>query len=478
MNTAADATTNSESNSQPLGVWDAASLIVGIVIGASLFRVPSLVFSNVPDAGTGLFLWLAGGLLSLAGALCYCELATAWPRLGGDYVYLTRAYGPAVGFLFGWMRFAVILPANVGAMAFIFAEHARRLCPLPTTPGFAATWTAAVAAMAVVVLTALNLRGALFGKRVQNALTASKLIGLLLIIVAGFWLSYLSSGPAEAAPPPAGTPAYGLALVFILYAYGGWSDAAFVAAEVRDVRRNMPRALLLGLGTITALYVIVNVAYLAGLGLNGVKSSATPAAELLARAWGPAGEAAISLIVMISTLGAINGLLYSGSRLTASLGDDHRAFRFLGGWGKRHATPVHALLGIAGVSLLLIWLVGTGSGKSVLDATLGWTGDRSLKWTPGEAGFDTLVTGTAPTFWMFFCLTAAAVPVLRWREPQVERPFRCGVAVTPVIFGATSIYMLWSSLTYARSLSLLGLVILIVGAMAYAVGGRTPRQNP
>lgn len=465
MSTAAKSTSSERNPSAPLGVWDAGSLIIGIVIGASLFRVPGAVFANVPDAARGLLLWLAGGALSLAGALCYCELATAYPRLGGDYVYLTRAYGPAAGFLFGWMRFAVILPANIGAMSFVFAEHACRLCGAP------ATWIVTLAVGAVIVLTLLNLRGAVFGKNLQNALTASKLAGLALIVLAGAWLFVSAGRSAPPVTPDSSPPAanYGLALVFILYAYGGWSDAAFVAAEVRDARRNIPRALILGLGGITVIYVLVNLAYIAGLGVEGVRASATPAAELLERAWGPVGEAAISLIVMLSTLGAINGMLYSGSRLTASLGDEHRVLSWLGGWDNVRGAPIRALIGIGAASLVLVWLCGTQSGKTVLERPVSWVGNRALQWTPGEQGFDMLVTGAAPTFWIFFCLTAAAVPVLRWREPHVERPFRCGVAVTPVIFGATSVYMLWSSVAYAWELALLGVAVLAFGAVLYAV---------
>jgi amino acid transporter len=452
--------------SPPLGVWDAGSLIIGIVIGASLFRVPGAVLSNVPDPTRGLLLWLAGGLLSLAGALCYCELATAYPRMGGDYVYLTRAYGPAVGFLFGWMRFAVILPANVGAMAFIFAEHAQRLMKFPPAA------TVALAVGAILSLTVLNLGGAAVGKRVQNGLTLSKLAGLALIVAAGVWLLFSPRPSISPQPPVASSANYGLAMIFILYAYGGWSDAAFVAAEVRDPRRNIPRAMLIGLGSITAIYLAVNAAYLAGLGFEGVRNSATPAAELLQRAWGNLGETVISLIVMFSTLGAINGMLYSGSRLTASVAEEHRALRWLGGWDGVHGAPVRSLLGIGVVSLLLVWFVGTDGGKSVLVLLLSWTGKRALAWAPGEKGFDTLVTGTAPTFWMFFCLIAAAVPRLRFREPNTERPFRCGIAVTPLLFGATSLFMLWSSLDYAWELALLGLAVLAAGVVAYVLSNR------
>lgn len=455
----------------PLSVWDAGSLIIGIVIGASIFRVPALVFSNSGGALGGVLLWLIGGLLSLAGALCYCELATAYPRLGGDYVYLTRAYGPATGFLFGWMRFTVILPANVGAMAFIFAEHACRLTGAPTD------WTAGLAAAAVLMLTLANLVGVSLGKRVQNALTVSKLTGLALILVAG-GTAFAAGGAAPTTPPTVPLPSNaGLALVFILYAYGGWSDAAFVAAEVRDVRRNIPRALLAGLGTITALYVLVNLAYLAGLGFAGVCASATPAADLLQRQWGRLGESAISLIVMLSTLGAVNGMLFSGSRLTASLAADHPILRTLGTWDATRGTPRRALVAIGAASLLLVWLVGSDSGRRALATLLRAAGADAAQWSQPAGGFDALVTGAAPTFWMFFCLTAGAVPLLRLREPHVERPFRAGVALTPLVFGATSLYMLWSSLTYARGLSLLGLAVLGVGGLAYTLGASRNRPH-
>ena len=470
VKTDADQTPEPNPHHAPLGVWDAGSLIIGIVIGASLFAVPADVFSNVPSATTGLLLWLAGGLLSLAGALCYCELATAYPRMGGDYVYLTRAYGPGTGFVFGWMRLTVIVPANIGAMAFVFADHAGRLLAMRDA-------AVVLAAGAIAMLTAVNVIGGRSGTRVQNTLTVLKLIGLALIVIAGVWLAFRNES-VFTAPPTAvsSTTNYGLALVFILYAYGGWSDAAFVAAEVRDVRRNIPRALIVGLGIITAIYVAVNFAYVAGLGLDGVRSSRTPAAELLERAWGPIGEAGISVIVMVSTLAAINGMLYSGARLTASLGSEHRILSVLGNWDPRRGAPVRALLVNGGLSLLLVWLCGTPSGKAVLDACVSWTGQRATSWKPGDGGFHTLVTGTAPTFWLFFCLTAAAVPLLRWREPQIERPFRCGVAVTPPLFCATSVYMLWSSVLYAWELALLGVGVLLAGVAAYVVSVRWQRR--
>lgn len=457
MSDAARPPAASSADTGSLSVWDAGSLIIGIVIGASLFRVPADVFANVPGVGSGLLLWLVGGLLSLAGALCYAELAAAYPRIGGDYVYLSRAYGRWMGFLFGWMRFMVILPANVGAMAFIFAEHARRLVHVDTD------WQAPLALGAIIVLTMINLGGVTLGARVQNGLTLLKLVGLGAIILAGFSLAARTSVPDVPPPSDLGAPQYGLALVLILYAYGGWSDAAFVAAEVRDVRRNVPRALIVGLGTIIVLYILVNWAYVAGLGLNGVRSSSTPAAELLQRSWGRRGEEGVILIVMLSTLGAMHGMIFSGARLTAALGEGHRVFWLLGRSGADAGNPYRAVLAIGVTSVALVWLVGTEAGVGALGWLLARCGMSPPAWSPGEEGFETLVIGAAPTFWIFFCLTAAAVPVLRWRDPSTDRPFRCGSPLTPLIFGVTSVFMLWSSVAYARSLALLGAGVLLIG---------------
>ena len=448
-----------------LNVWDAASLIIGIVIGASLFRVPADVFGSVPGTASALLLWLLGGALSLAGALCYCELATAYPRLGGDYVYLSRAYGSWMGFLYGWMRFTIIIPANIGAMAFIFAEHTGRL------GGWNSGWSAGMALAAIAALTALNLGGVALGKGVQNALTLLKLAGLTAIVAAGVYLAFNRTAPL-APPKPSESINYGLALVFVLYAYGGWSDAAFVASEVRDVRRNVPRALLLGLGTITVFYLLVNCAYVAGLGLEGVRGTETPAAELLQRSWGRVGEVGVILIVMLSTLGSINGMIFSGARLTVAVGTHHRLFALFGHADDR-GNPWRAVLGLGVAAAALVWLVGTESGKSALVLVFARFGAGELRWSAGEKGFETLVTGTAPTFWVFFILTSAAVPILRWREPHVERPFRCLSPLMPLVFGATSAFMLWSSAAHAGSLGWLGGALLVVGAGLYLASVRS-----
>lgn len=223
----------------PLGLWDAVSIIIGIVVGTAIFRSPTIVFQNVSGPWTAMGVWLAGGILCVFGAWCYAELATTYPRNGGDYEYLSRAYGKWAGFLFGWAQLTVVLTGSIGAMAYTFADYGRELWNLPQQS------TAWLAVLAISSLSAINIFGILAGKTLQNILTGAKVLGLSGVVLAGIFLG--GGGATSSTGDTSGLmgPGIGLALVFVLYAYGGWSDAAFVAAEVRDLRRNMPRALLL-----------------------------------------------------------------------------------------------------------------------------------------------------------------------------------------------------------------------------------------
>lgn len=454
-----ETSTGSESYAH-LGMWDAISIIVGIVVGMAIFRTPQMVFSNVSGPWQGLAGWTLGGLLALIGSLCYAELATAYPRMGGDYVYLSRAFGRSVGFLFGWARLVVILTGSIGAMAYAFADYALAFWALEAS---LAVW---FAAGSVVVLTCLNLVGVICGKTVQNILSVIKVLGLVLIIVAG--MLWGGGQPMASAQPVA--VGFGLAMVFVLYAYGGWNDAAYVAAEVRNRQRNIPLALILAISGITGIYLLVNGAYLWVLGFEGVRASATPAADVMQAVVGDWGSRAISLLIMLSALGAINGMIFTGARIYVSMGVDHRMFSWLGQWNSRRGTPIWSLLVQAAITLVLIVAVGTQLGQDVIDRGLQAVWLSPLPWDEYFGGFDTLVAGTAPVFWVFFLLTGLSLFVLRYREPHVERPFRVpAYPLTPIIFCLTSVYMLHSSLDYAKWLSALGWVPVAVGVPVYLI---------
>jgi basic amino acid/polyamine antiporter, APA family len=419
--------------SQPaLRTMDVAALIVGTVVGAGIFRTPALVAANSGSEAHMLLAWVVGGLVSLVGALCYAELATAYPHPGGDYHYLTRALGRRFAFLFAWARISVIQTGSIALLAFIFADYATEIAPLGPAS------SAVYAALCVVGLTALNLAGVRQGKGVQKLLTALEVVGLALVVGAGLFVT-----PAvglTTAPAAAGSTAFGLVMVFVLLTYGGWNEAAYVSAEVHH-RRDIVRALVGSLIAITVLYVLVNWAYLRGLGLAGVAGSRAVASDLLERAVGPGGGRLVGALIAVCALTSANAAVFTGARSAYALGRDFRVFAFLGRWHAGPRTPGNAILAQGAVALALV-LFGAST----------------------RHGFETMVEYTAPVFWMFFMLTGVSLVVLRRKEPTVARPFRVPFyPLTPLLFSATAAYLLYASLAYAGAGVLVGLGVLAVG---------------
>ncbi len=454
-----------------LSLWDAASIIVGIVVGTAIFKSPPIVFANTSGPWAALGVWLLGGCLSFNGALCYAELATAYPRSGGDYHYLTKAFGRWMGFLFGWAQLAVILTGSIGAMAYAFADYGVQLWGARPGESAATLW---FAAGSIVVLSVMNLLGVVVGKSVQNILSVVKILGLVGVFLAALLCSERGAWEPTSVSSHA---SFGLALVFVLYAYGGWNDAAFVAAEVRGQRRNLPWALFLGIGLITAVYLLVVTAYLIVLGYDGARAYEAPAAEVMQRVVGDWGRSTICALVMISALGAINGLTLTGSRIYASLGADHPIFARLSRWDQRRGAPAAALVTQGAIALLLVLAVGTAPGRESIDAALQLVGLQGLPWEKYGGGFDTLVAGTAPVFWLFFLLTGIALFVLRVCDGRRLRPFRTPLfPLPPIIFCCTCAYMLHSSLAYAEGLAIIGLLPLAVGVPLYAISQRRGRR--
>ena len=225
----------------PLGVWDAGSIIIGIVVGTVIFKSPNVIFNGSGGPWGGLLAWGVGGVFAFIGAMCYAELATSYPRSGGDYVYLTKAFGPWAGFLFGWAQLTVILPTSIGTMAVVFGEYATKLYDLkPLVPDSGLSSEILYAFGAVGVLALLNMVGVVVGKLAQNLLTILKIAGLIAIVVAGFMVR--KSNPADWPHETTAAWTWGPAsLILVMYAFGGWNDAGFVAAEVREPSRNIPR---------------------------------------------------------------------------------------------------------------------------------------------------------------------------------------------------------------------------------------------
>ncbi len=435
-----------------LGLYDAVAIIIGVVIGAGIFRAPSIVAGSVSTEAVFIGLWVAGGLISLVGALCYAELGSAYPNAGGEYHFLQRAYGRWLGFIFAWARMTVVQTGAIAAIAFVFGDYATQLLPLGDKS------SVIYALLAVTAITALNVAGTRESKTVQNVLTASLLLAIAAVIVAGFVFG--GQAPAATAAPAgsSGAPFSQLALIFILLTYGGWNEAAYITAEVRDPRRNIVRALVIGIVTVTVIYVLLNLAYVNVLGLEGMKASKALAADLMQATLGGAGAVVLSLIVIAASLSTLNATVFTGARTNYAVGRDYPMFSLLGRWKEGSNAPVNALLLQGAIALLLVLLSST---------------------TPD--GFETMVAYTAPAFWFFFMLTGISLFILRRQQPAQPNPFRVPLyPVTPALFIAMCAFMLWSSISYAMSKdpssigAQLGIAVMLVGIplMFFAGKGR------
>ena len=418
-----------------LGRREAFAVTIGIVVGAGIFRTPSLVAGAAPGEAAMLLAWVIGGLLSLAGALCYAELATTYPQAGGDYAYLRRAYGVRPAFLYAWARLTVIQTGSIVLLAYVVGDYMRQLFDL-------GPWSSPIyAAATVAVLTLCNWWGVRQGTRLQNVLTAVEVLGLCLVIAAG--LLFAPEAGALPRPAGAGDGSIGLVLVFVLLTYGGWNEAVYLTAEVRDARRWMPRILGVSLIAIAALYVLANLAYLRVLGQGGMAASDAVAADMMRAVFGPAGASLMSAIVVVAALTSANATLITGARGVYAVGRDFRALSAIGRWDDRHGSPRAAVLAQGGLSLALVGLAATA-----LD------------------GFRMAVEYTAPVFWLFFLLVGVALFVLRRRDPGAVRPFRVPLyPALPLLFCATSGYLLYASLAYTGLGALVGVAVLAAGAL-------------
>jgi APA family basic amino acid/polyamine antiporter len=430
--------TGEGSPKQVLRLADATAIIVGLIIGAGIFKTPSLVAGGSGSEAMMVVAWVVGGLVSIIGAMCYAELATAYPSAGGEYHFIGRAFGRVPAFFYAWARMSVIVTGSIAVFAFVFGDYCARLL------SFGEHSSSIYAALIVFVLTVVNIVGIEAGKTTQNVLTVLEVLGLVIVLVVGLFLAPAAAGAAagtaSTAPSLSG---FGLAMIFVLFTYGGWNDAAYISAEVRDRERNMSRALFLSLGLVTALYVLVNLAYLRGLGFAGMTQSDAVAADLLGRVWGSGGEKLISVMIAIATLTSINGAMIVGARSNYALGREWPLLRFLGSWHEASGSPRNALLVQGAIALAL---VGFGA--------------------IGRKGFQTLVDFTAPVFWTFFLITGASLFVLRAKDSGAVRPFKVPFyPFTPAIFVLSCAFMLYSSLAYTGVGALVGVGVLATGAI-------------
>ncbi len=433
-----------------LSLWDSICLIVGIIIGASIYQYPPSIFAKAGSPAMGMLAWFIGGIVSLVGALCYAELASAYRSSGGDYTYLTRAYGPRVGFIFAWAELSIIRTGgSIAAMAYIFAHYATQFHDLGPNSNLL------YAVGGIITLTVINAIGIRPGRAMQNSLTVCNFIGLGGICLIG--LGCLVFQPALPAAEPvdmsgAGTTGMlAVMMVFVFYAYGGWNEAAFISSEVKNPRRNIRRALIIGTSLVMLIYMAVNLAYIGALGYERVCASKTVAADMFAIPFGDLGRKAICALVMVSALGSVNGLLFTGMRLYGTFGKDHRFFSWLVGKGDRVHAAYGALFAQALFSLLLIAVVESAIHWRQILAAIAPYFNMQLAAEFKKAGdIERIVTCTAPVFWTFFLLTGCSLFILRIKDPQRERPFRVPLyPLLPLVFCASCAFMLWRSSMYA-----------------------------
>ena len=422
---------------------DLLALTVGIVVGAGIFRTPSLVAGAAGSEATLLIAWLAGGLLSIIGALCYAELASAYPHIGGDYHFLRRAFGNRLAFLYAWARLTVIQTGSLALLAYVFGDYMAVLVPIGPLS------STVYAAAAVIVVSLLNWAGVRSGATAQRWLTAIEVGGLALVIIAGLLIA-----PAGAVQPSVtGESALGLMMVFVLLTYGGWSEAAYLSAEVKDGARRIAPMLVLGLTIVTLLYMLANLAFLSVLGLGGMAATDAVAADVVRVAFGDTGGALISLLIAIAAITSANATAITGGRTACALGRSYRGLSWLGQWDDARNTPANGLLAQCVIALLLV-----GAGALAQD------------------GFRTAIEYTAPVFWGFLLLVGLSLFVLRRREPDRPRPFRVPFyPILPAVFCLTSAYLLYSSLAYTGWGALAGVAVLLGGGILLTF--LTPTDN-
>jgi amino acid transporter len=439
-----------------LGLWSAVAVLVGSTIGSGIFRSPAGIADKLPGPFPFLVIWVTGGVFALCGALTLAEVSGAFPQTGGVYVYIREAWGRLTGFLFGWTELVLIRAAALGAISTTFAEYLLRVTGRdPSIPPHDSA-VHYVAAAAILLTASFNYVGLKWGSLVQNITTLAKTGALLLIIVLAFALGLPETGGHYTPSAPAGSFSlmpFGLALVSVLWVYDGWADVSFVGGEVKDPERNLPRVLIYGTMIIIGLYLLANLAYLAVLPIEEIRRSKLVAADVAERVMGSAGVVFVSVAVMVSTFGTLNGSVMTGARVLFATAADGLLFKPIARVHPTYKTPsvaivLEALLGVVFV------LVGTF-----------------------EQLADAFVTAIVP----FYALAVGSVFVFR-RRTDYAPPFRVpGYPVVPAIFIVATVLLLGNAILDPISryptLAVLGIILLGIPAFYLFRSGKTAKSS-
>ncbi len=436
-----------------LSLADSIAIVAGCMIGGGIFLVPNLVARSLPSMPMILAVWVLGGAVSLMGALACAELGAAFPATGGQYVFLREAYGPGAAFLCGWSLFTVSRSAQVAWLAVVFSIYVGYFVPLGS---FAKPLSLAMLAL----FTWVNYRGVRLGAMIQNSFTLVKVAGILIIVGGAFFLSsHPGATPVAEAHGRSGISAgsFGVALIACLMSYDGWMQLSFVAGEIRSPQRNVLRALLYGTAAVGVLYLLANFAYLRTLSIPAIAASEHVGADAAAAVFGTAGGKVVSLLILISVVGTLNGCFMTSPRVYFAQAKDGLFFRRFAEVHPVNQTPGFAIVAQGVWSAVLIL---TGTFESLIDYALFGT-------------------------WVFYGLTVAAVIVLRRARPELPRPYRLsGYPVTALVFLAITLWFLINMLVTRPGAAFASLGLMLTGVPAYFLwrrqGGRAepPKRAP
>jgi len=427
-----------------LGLFDALMIVIGGIIGAGIFINPYLVAQRLDSPALVTGAWLAGAAIALIGALAYAELGAMFPSAGGQYVYLRDAYHPVVAFLYGWALLFMIESGAMAAVGMTFAEYAVRLVTgQPQASALiGAGGVRAVAIAAIVFLSIINYRGVIPGSRLLNLFVVLKVAALAVLIASGlFYSGALDAAQQVAAPGSSSTmTAFGAALIPIVFAYGGWQNANYVAEEIRDPKRILPIGLLLGTAIVALVYVTINVAYLQALGLGGLAATTTPASDAARLLFGAAGDRFVTAAIAISTFGFLNLCVLAPTRVYYAMAADGAFFPQVARLHPKYQTPSLAI---------------------ILQST--WAIALTLTGTYGQ-----LLDYVVFADWIFFGLTVASVVIFRRTRPDAPRPFRTwGYPVTPALFVLAAIAIVASVIRVSPVQSAMGAALMLAGIPAF-----------
>jgi APA family basic amino acid/polyamine antiporter len=437
---------NADGLRRDLGVWAAAALVVGTVIGSGIFLVPKSMVAAVGSPGAVFAVWIFGGLLSLFGALAYAEMAAAMPEAGGEYVYLREAYGPFWAFVYGWTQMWVAKSGSIATLATAFFYYLANFFPALESPatvlaGLEIRWGQFLAMAVILLLAWVNYFGVKIGGEIQVAVTILKAALIAGIVVIGLTADVgATANFGTTVNATGGFAGFFTALVAALWAYDGWNNVSMVSSEIKQPQRNLPLALILGTLVVIAIYLLANAAYFYVLPAQSVATSDRVAAEMMRRVYGSGGAAAVSVAAMISIFAALNGSILAGSRVPFAMARDGLFFRKIATVHPDHRTPSVSILALSGWAAILVL-----SGR-----------------------FEQLFTYVIFASWILYAMAAAAVIVLRHKRPNLQRPYRTtGYPFVPVLFVLAAAALLFSTLRSSPVESMRGLALIIAGIPFY-----------